>query len=72
MKQKLKAILQVTPLKITIFVVLIALTLFLSDFNFLRVVELKTLDLRIASRGQLPTGGETVIAVIDEKSLELS
>ncbi|MEN6468430.1 MAG: CHASE2 domain-containing protein [Smithella sp.] len=69
MNQKLKAILQVTPLKITIFVLLIALALFLSDFQFLRVVELKTLDLRIASRGQLPTGGETVIAVIDEKSL---
>jgi len=69
MNQKLKATLQITPLKITIFVVLIALALFLFDFQFLQLVELKTLDLRIASRGELKPGTETVIAVIDEKSL---
>ena len=32
-------------------------------------MELKALDLRMFSRGKLPPGGETVIAVIDEKSL---
>jgi adenylate cyclase len=69
MNQKLKTILQITPLKITFFVVLIALVLFLLDFKFLRLVELKTLDLRMVSRGNLVPGGETVIAVIDEKSL---
>ncbi|HPB15398.1 MAG TPA: adenylate/guanylate cyclase domain-containing protein [Smithellaceae bacterium] len=69
MNQKMKNILQITPLKITLFVILIALALFLMDFQFLRLVELKTLDLRIASRGDLKPGGETVIAVIDEKSL---
>ena len=69
MNQKLKTILQITPLKITIFVVLIALALFLFDFQFLQEVELKTLDLRMASRGELKPGNETVIAVIDEKSL---
>ncbi len=69
MNQKMKDILQITPLKITLFVILIALALFLMDFKFLRLVELKTLDLRIASRGDLKPGDETVIAVIDEKSL---
>ncbi len=69
MNQKMKNLLQITPLKITLFVILIALALFLTDFKFLRLVELKTLDLRIASRGDLKPGGETVIAVIDEKSL---
>ncbi|HPC85079.1 MAG TPA: adenylate/guanylate cyclase domain-containing protein [Smithellaceae bacterium] len=69
MNQKMKNLLQITPLKITLFVIVIALALFLTDFKFLRLVELKTLDLRIASRGDLKTGGETVIAVIDEKSL---
>ena len=69
MNQKLKTMLQITPLKIAIFVVLIALALFLFDFQFLQLVELKTLDLRIASRGELKPGTETVIAVIDEKSL---
>ncbi len=69
MNQKLKTILQITPLKITIFVILIALALFLFDFQLLRMVELKTLDLRIISRGNLAPGKETVIAVIDEKSV---
>ena len=69
MNEKLKTTLQITPLKIAIFVVLIALALFLFDFQFLQLVELKTLDLRIASRGELKPGTETVIAVIDEKSL---
>lgn len=69
MNQKMKDFLQITPLKITLFVILIALALFLMDFKFLRLVELKTLDLRIASRGDLKPGDETVIAVIDEKSL---
>ncbi|MCK7513133.1 MAG: CHASE2 domain-containing protein [Desulfobacterales bacterium] len=39
------------------------------DFQFLRLVELKTLDLRMASRGILHPGNETVIAAIDEKSV---
>ena len=38
MNQKLKATLQITPLKIAIFVVLIALALFLFDFQFLQLV----------------------------------
>lgn len=69
MKQKLKTLLQFTPLTITIVVILIALALFLIDFRFLRLVELKALDVRIASRGHLAPGGETVIAAIDEKSV---
>ena len=69
MNQKIKTILQITPMKITIFVILIALALFLFDFQLLRMVELKTLDLRIISRGNLAPGNETVIAVIDEKSV---
>ena len=69
MHQKLKAILQITPLKITIVVILAALALFLIDSKLLRLVELKTLDLRMASRGVVTPGGETVIAAIDEKSV---
>ncbi|MEE9911818.1 MAG: adenylate/guanylate cyclase domain-containing protein [Deltaproteobacteria bacterium] len=69
MNQKVKTLLQITPLKITIFVIMAALALFLADSPFLRLVELKTLDLRMASRGVLQPGGETVIAAIDEKSV---
>jgi adenylate cyclase len=64
-----KFFLRITPLKITIFVIILTLLLFFFDFRFLRFMELKTLDLRIVSRGAVSAGGETVIAVIDEKSL---
>ena len=69
MNQKIKTALQITPLKITGFVILIALLLFLFDFQFLRLVEFKALDLRMISRGGLKPGSETVIAAIDEKSV---
>jgi adenylate cyclase len=69
MKEFIKKYSQVTPLKITIFVIFLSLILFFFDFPFLHFMELKTLDLRISSRGALPTGGETIIAVVDEKSL---
>ncbi|HPW23529.1 MAG TPA: CHASE2 domain-containing protein [Smithellaceae bacterium] len=69
MKERLKKRLQLTPVKITFLVILIVLLLFSLDFRFLRFMELKSLDLRIASRGTQLPGSETVIAVIDEKSL---
>jgi len=69
MKQKINKFFRITPLKITLFVILIALILFFLDFRLLRFMELKILDLRMASRGVMPAGGETVIAVIDEKSI---
>lgn len=69
MKDRLKKMFSISPLKITLFVTLLVLTLFLLDVPFLRFMELKALDLRILSRGKVPPGGETVIAVIDEKSL---
>ena len=69
MKQGINKFFRITPLKITLFVILITLVLFFLDFRLLRFMELKTLDLRMASRGAMPAGGETVIAVIDEKSI---
>jgi adenylate cyclase len=64
-----KKILSATPLKIAALVILIALVLFFIDAPFLRFMELKALDLRMVSRGEMPSGGETVLVVIDEKSL---
>lgn len=69
MKERLKKILSVSPLKIAVLVILIALVLFFVDAPFLRFMELKALDLRMVSRGAMPSGGETVIVTIDEKSL---
>ncbi|HYA14664.1 MAG TPA: adenylate/guanylate cyclase domain-containing protein [Syntrophales bacterium] len=69
MNERLKKMFSISPLKIAIFVIFIALILFFIDVRFLRFMELKALDLRMFSRGKVTPGGETVIASIDEKSL---
>ncbi len=69
MKERLKKILSISPLKIAFSVILISLFLFFVDAPFLRFMELKALDLRMVSRGAIPAGDETVIVTIDEKSL---
>lgn len=69
MKSKFKMLFQFKPPQITLFVILTALILFINSFEFLRQVELKTLDLRMVSRGTMMPGGETVIVAIDEKSV---
>jgi adenylate cyclase len=70
MKQRIMNILQISPFKITFFVIVLSLLLFFLDFRFLRFMELKTLDLRMVSRGAMATGGETVIAVVDDESIK--
>ena len=69
MKQAIINFFRMTPAKITLLVILLMIILFFADFAFLRFMEFKALDLRILSRGALPAGGETIIAVIDEKSV---
>jgi adenylate cyclase len=69
MRQRLIKWGALSPLKITLFIVILALILFFVDVAFLRFMELKALDLRMVSRGNVASGGETVIVAIDEKSL---
>jgi adenylate cyclase len=69
LKEQMKKILSLSPVKIASSVILISLFLFFVDAPFLRFMELKALDLRMVSRGAIPVGGETVIVTIDEKSL---
>ena len=69
MKERLKKLITLSPLKITLFIIFLALILFFMDFTFLRFMELKALDLRMVSRGKMASGGETIIVTIDEKSL---
>jgi Adenylate cyclase, family 3 (some proteins contain HAMP domain) len=70
MKQRIMNILQISPFKITFFVIVLSLLLFFLDFRFLRFMELKTLDMRMVARGAITTGGETVIAVVDDESIK--
>ena len=58
-----------SPMKIALLVVFFAVVLFFLDPRFIKFIELKALDLRTVSRGALPSGSETVIVTIDEKSL---
>jgi adenylate cyclase len=69
MKDRFRKFLSVSPLKISIGIVFIVIILYFINFPFLHFMELETLDLRFVSRGVRAPGGETVIAVIDEKSL---
>jgi adenylate cyclase len=69
MKERWKKWMALSPLKITLLILFLAVILFLADVTFLRFMELKALDLRMVSRGHLASGGETVIVAIDEKSL---
>lgn len=69
MKKSLNKLFSVSPMKIAILVILATIVLFFIDPSFLRFMELKAFDLRTISRGALPSGGETVIVTIDEKSL---
>lgn len=69
MKERLKKWVALSPMKIALMIVFLAVILFLADVAFLRFMELKALDLRMVSRGQMSSGGETVIVAIDEKSL---
>jgi len=70
MKDRVKKILSPSPLKISLLIIVAAVALYFFDPAFFRFMELKTLDLRILSRGHRPPGGETVIAVVDEKSVK--
>lgn len=70
MKLNFKKIITISPMKITAAVILLALVIFIIAPPLLRFMELKTLDMRILSRGNLPSGGETIIAAIDEKSVK--
>ncbi|MBW6485647.1 MAG: adenylate/guanylate cyclase domain-containing protein [Syntrophobacterales bacterium] len=69
MKKILNKLLSVSPLKIAVLVIAVAIVLFFIDSSFLRFMELKAFDLRTVSRGAVPAGQETVIVTIDEKSL---
>jgi len=69
LKGIVKKIITVSPLKISILVVFLALVSYFLDPAILRFIELKSLDLRMVYRGTIKPGGEVVIVAIDEKSL---
>ncbi len=69
MKDKLGKLFTISPLTITIAVIFVIVTLFFVNPSFLHFMELKTLDLRMVSRGNVAPLDTVVIATVDEKSL---
>jgi len=66
----MKKYLKLTPLTISIIVIVLGIITFLAGVPFLDIIELKTIDLRFLSRGNIAPGPEIILAVIDEKSLD--
>jgi adenylate cyclase len=67
----LKSLFAITPVSLTLGTILVVVVLFVSGTHILDLIELKTYDLRFRSRGHLPPSPAVVMAVIDEKSLDV-
>jgi adenylate cyclase len=70
MKVPLRSWLRLNPASLTLAVIVPVLVLFVSGAPILDLIELKTYDLRLRSRGTRPVSPAVVIAAIDEKSLD--
>ncbi|MBW2154208.1 MAG: CHASE2 domain-containing protein [Deltaproteobacteria bacterium] len=57
------------PIYISFLVIIAGAAAYLTGIPFLELMELKTIDLRFASRGAVSPGTDVVLAVIHEKSL---
>ncbi len=71
MKTVLKSLRVINPFFLTCTTIAIVITLFLYRNTFIDFVESKTYDLRLISRGRVEPSQSIVLAVIDEKSLEM-
>jgi len=58
------------PLLICFFIIFAGIFAYWHGISFLDLMELKTIDLRFETRGQIPPSDHVVIAVIDEKSID--
>ena len=66
-----KTVLSLNPVSISFYLTLILFTLFFIGVPILDTIELETFDLRFISRGVEKPTPEVVLAVIDEKSLNV-
>lgn len=66
----LKKIFRLTSFRIGFFLTLLVIAIYLFNPLFLRLIELKTLDIKFRSRGQIKPGDKIVIAAMDEKSFD--
>jgi adenylate cyclase len=67
----LKAIFSINPFSLTLAAIFAVILLFRAHIPILDLIELKTYDLRFLSRGSVQPSPAIVLALIDEKSLDL-
>lgn len=67
----LKTIFSINPFSLTLTTTLAVVILFRSHIPLFDLIELKTYDLRFLSRGQVQPSPSVVLALIDEKSLDI-
>ena len=67
--RRLQSLCSINPASLTLFSLLLVVMLFFSGLPILELIELKTYDLRVLSRGHVQPSPAVVLALIDEKSL---
>ena len=69
MRVRLPFLFSISPASLTLGTILVVVMLYVSGTPLVDLIELKTYDLRLLSRGQVRPFPAVVLAVIDEKSL---
>jgi adenylate cyclase len=69
MRVHLQSLFSISPVSLTLVTIFVVVMLYVSGTPILDLIELKTYDLRLLSRGQMRPFPAVVLAVIDEKSL---
>ncbi|MGE0683013.1 MAG: CHASE2 domain-containing protein, partial [Candidatus Binatia bacterium] len=67
----LKAVFSINAVSLTLATTFAVVILFRSHIPIFDLIELKTYDLRFLSRGQIQPSPSVVLALIDEKSLDI-
>ena len=67
----LKSLFSINPTSLTLLSIFAVVILFRSQVPVFELIELKTYDLRFLSRGQVQPSPAVVLALIDEKSLNI-
>lgn len=63
----LRSVFSIHPVSLTLGIIALVVVLFFSGSPILDLIELKTYDLRVLSRGQRQPSPTVVLALIDEK-----
>ncbi|MDT8318256.1 MAG: adenylate/guanylate cyclase domain-containing protein [bacterium] len=66
----MKSLVKITPFRLSLLITGWAVISYIAGFSFFETMELKSLDFRFNTRGEIKPGPEVAIVTIDEKSLD--